>query len=183
MGENKLLADVRGKTMIRGVVEACLQSKADLVVVVLGHEEQAVRGALEGLQCRLVVNENYESGQSSSLKKGLAEVQGEVDAILVTPGDIALMSPRFMNSVIEEYLERDGKIVVASHRGRSGHPILIDGSLFDEVARVDEASFGLKAVVNAHFSEVRRVEVDSRDVLLDVDTKNDYERFVLGKET
>lgn len=183
MGENKLLMKVDGQPMIRRVVEACIRSRVNLVAVVLGHDEQAIRRALEGLRCRLVFNPQYERGQSFSLRAGLSAVRAEIDAMLVIPGDVALVSTDHINAVVDEYYRHDGRILVASHRGRSGHPILIDSSLFDEVAGIDEANYGLKAVVNAHRDVVRKVEVGALDVLLDIDTRGDYEKFVLGKET
>jgi molybdenum cofactor cytidylyltransferase len=179
MGENKLLKAVKGSPMIRHVVETCLASKVNLVVVVVGHEEDKIRKALTGLNCKFVGNPDYEMGQSSSVKAGLSAVRGDADAILVMPADVARVSPEHIDRVVEDYIRHDGRIVVASHRGRLGHPILLDRSLFGEILEINEATFGLKAVVEAHRDEVRKVEVGARDVLLDIDTLRDYERFVL----
>jgi len=60
--------------MIRCVVEVALKSKADEVIVVLGWEANLIREVLADLSCHLVVNHEYEHGQSSSLKIGLREV-------------------------------------------------------------------------------------------------------------
>lgn len=178
MGENKLLKAVKGRPMIRHVVETCLASKVDSVAVVVGHEEAEIRRALAGLNCRFVSNPDYEMGQSSSVKAGLSVVREDADAILVMPADVALVASEHINRVVEEYARHDGRIVVASHRGRLGHPILLDRSLFGEISEINEVTFGLKAVVEAHRDEVRKVEVGARDVLLDIDTMHDYERFV-----
>jgi CTP:molybdopterin cytidylyltransferase MocA len=78
-----------------------------------------------------------------------------------------------IDMVIDAYNDRKDSIVVAAHAGRSGHPILFSKELFKEIELIDEATFGLKSVVGRHESEIRMVETDSEDVLLDIDTPKD----------
>jgi molybdenum cofactor cytidylyltransferase len=53
---NKLLADVDGRPMVRVAVEAALASQARPVLVVTGHQPDAVRAALAGLDVAFVGN-------------------------------------------------------------------------------------------------------------------------------
>jgi len=173
LGQNKLLAMVHGEPMIRHVVQAALTSKVDEVIVVLGWEADLVKNALSGLPCRLIVNDDYEKGQSSSLKRGLREVGAQTRAILVLPGDIARIDSRSIDKVIETYNVKGGMVIVAAHQGRHGHPILFDRKLFPEIEQIAEESYGLKSVVKKHESEVRLVETGTENVLRDVDTPQD----------
>jgi molybdenum cofactor cytidylyltransferase len=170
---NKLLIRIGKKTMIRRVVESALSSKADEVIIVLGWEADKVRRELRDLPCRFVVNEDYERGQSSSVKAGLAEVAAGTEAVLILPGDVAMIEPRSINTVIEMYQKRNCPIVVASHGGKPGHPILLSKELFEEIEMIDEATLGLKSVVSRHESEVQMVETGSESVLRDIDTPED----------
>lgn len=172
-GINKLLVKIQGKPLIRRVVEAALQSKVDEVIVVLGWEADKIRNALAELPCHLVLNKNYERGQSSSVKAGLGEVGEATRAILVLPGDVAMIDPRSINLVIDEYAQGKYPIIVAAHKGRPGHPILLDKQLFKEIELIDEQTFGLKAVVKKHEGVARLVETGSPNVLRDVDTQED----------
>jgi molybdenum cofactor cytidylyltransferase len=172
-GRNKLLIRIGKKTMIRRVVESALSSKADEVIIVLGWEADKVRRELRDLPCRFVVNEDYERGQSSSVKAGLAEVAAGTEAVLILPGDVAMIEPRSINTVIEMYQKRNCPIVVASHGGKPGHPILLSKELFEEIEMIDEATLGLKSVVSRHESEVQMVETGSESVLRDIDTPED----------
>ncbi len=172
-GINKLLVKIRGKPLIRRVVEAALQSKVDEVVVVLGWEADKIRNALAELPCHLVLNKNYEKGQSSSVKAGLGEVGEATRAILVLPGDVAMIDSRSINLVIDEYAHRKDPIIVAAHKGRPGHPILLDKQLFKEIELINEQTFGLKAVIKKHEGATRLVETGSPKVLRDVDTPED----------
>jgi len=177
-GPNKLLAHVEGVPMIRSVVQTALRSKVDEVVVVLGWEEEKIRSALSGLDCKMVVNRNFEQGQSSSVKVGLSQINPSSRAVLILPGDVAKIDTCSINMVIERYDQGGCLIVVAGHEGKSGHPILFDKQLFPEIARINEETFGLKAVIKKHQDEVCLVETGSGYVLKDVDTTNDLEKLL-----
>lgn len=176
-GHNKLLANVQGKPMIRRVVEAALNSKVDENIVVLGWEENKVRETLADLSCRFIVNREFEKGQSSSLKAGLNEVESETRAVLVLPGDIAKIDSVSINKVVDSYISDGGTILVATHNGRHGHPILFDRRLFSDIAQITEETYGLKSVIKKHESEIRLVEVGTDNVLRDVDTPADLRRI------
>ncbi|RLF11718.1 MAG: nucleotidyltransferase family protein [Thermoprotei archaeon] len=180
--KNKLLALVDGEAMIRRVAKEALHSMADKVVVVLGHEADRVREVLRGLddtgKLQLVYNERYEEGMSSSIKAGLHAVDDAAEAVIILPGDYALMTSRPIDALIKEYQVSGGPILIASFQGKRGHPILIDRSLFDEVKEINEETMGLRKVVRAHSNEVKLVEVNSKEVLIDIDTFEDYARYV-----
>ncbi len=172
-GPNKLLAVVRGKPIIRGVVEAAVNSKVDETIVVLGWDKNRVEEVLAGIPCRLIVNTEFEKGQSSSLKAGLNEVGPETRAVLVLPGDIAKIDSRSIDKVVNSYILNGGTILIAAHNGRHGHPILIDRSLFRDIAQITEEGHGLKSVIKNHEDEIRLIEVGTDTVLMDVDTPED----------
>ena len=172
-GKNKLLTKIQGTPMIRRVVQATLESKVDEVIVVLGYEANSVQKVLTDLPCRLIVNKNYEKGQSSSVKIGLGEISPMTRAVLILPGDVAMIDFRSINLVIDEYEREKHSIVIAAHNGQSGHPILFDKQLFPEIERINEQTFGLKAVVQKHEGEIYLVESGSPNTLKDIDTPED----------
>ncbi len=59
MGDNKLLAMLDGRPLVRHAVEAALGSAARPVVVVTGNDADAVRAALSGLDVRFVHNADF----------------------------------------------------------------------------------------------------------------------------
>jgi len=177
---NKLLAEINGEPMISRVVKRGLNSKADIVVVVTGHEAGRIREVLRDIRdpkLRVIYNPGYPEGQSSSVKAGVRELIDEVDAVLILPGDVAFIETGDIDKVIEKFLETRAPIVVASHRGRHGHPILFSKKLFNEILKISEESFGLKAVVSAHRGEVAEAEA-SRYTIIDIDTREDLDRML-----
>ena len=182
-GRNKLLEKIDDSTIIERVVKSAVASKADEIIVILGHEAQMIKNALKDVKCRFIYNENYEIGQSSSVKVGVNSVMDHAEAILVLPGDVALISPEAINMVIEEYIKSRHLIVVASHRGKLGHPILFDRSLFSQIMSINEETMGLKSVVNANRGLIRKVETGSDEILIDFDTEKDFKRYFSTKGT
>lgn len=181
-GRNKSLERVGAKPMIVNVVAATLRSRADEVLVVLGHQAARIKKALESYPCSFVWNRRYKGGQSSSVIAGLRRVHRRVDAVVIIPGDTAFLKAEFVDAVIEAYRKSQAKIVVATYRGRHGHPVLFDKSLFERILRIDEESQGLKAVLDENRASMNEVGIESEAILWDVDTQLDLERFrALGR--
>jgi len=176
MKENKLLLEVDGETLIGRVVKTAKESSANEIVVVLGYEAAKIKEQLAKLDCKLVVNNNYVRGQSESVKVGLAAISNNVEAVMILPADVALIDSQSINRVIEEYRRSRNKIVIASHQQQSGHPILIDKTLFPEVSEIGEDTQGLKAMINRHRAEIKYVEVGTETVLVDIDTKEEFDK-------
>ena len=181
--ENKLLLRLDGETLIRHVVKTATRSNADEVIVVLGYDAEKVKQQLLRLQCKLITNENYLKGQSESVKIGLAAVPSSAEAVMVLPADVALIDEHSINTVIDEYRRSENRIVIASHRNQSGHPILLDRTLFPEISEISEDTFGLKSVIDRHRAEVKYVDVGTENVLIDIDTEEEFNRYFRSSAT
>jgi molybdenum cofactor cytidylyltransferase len=68
---NQLLAEIDGEPLVRHATRTMLASPIEAVVVVLGHDRQAVRRALSGLDVGFVRNDDYAAGQSTSVRAGI----------------------------------------------------------------------------------------------------------------
>jgi molybdenum cofactor cytidylyltransferase len=175
-GRNKLLEPIGESTMIQHVVRESLESKAKQVIVVVGHDAQRIRRELKDYRCDIVYNEDYEKGQSFSVRKGLSRVKKVADAVMILPGDVALVDRGMIDAVIDEYSTCYAPIVTAGFHGSSGHPILFDKYLFDELKGIQEETRGLKSVVSRHRPQMRLVET-SEASLLDIDRQDDLVRL------
>jgi molybdenum cofactor cytidylyltransferase len=158
-------------------VQIALGSKVDEVIVVVGWEEEKIRTALAGLDCDITVNRDYEQGQSTSVRAGLAKINPSTRAVLILPGDVAKIDSNSINMVIDKYDQGGYPIVIAGHKGRPGHPILFDKQFFPDIQRINEETFGLKAIVKKHPQEICLIETGSPNVLKDVDTAKDLEEL------
>ena len=175
----KQVLELDGRPVLRWVVEAALGSRLAEVVVVLGHASERVAVALEelGVPGRLVLAENpdYRRGQSTSVRAGLARIAAGADAAVFMPADQPLVSPRLIDRLIEAH-RAGGEIVVPTHDGRRGAPVLFDRAFFAELKGLKGDTGGRK-LLPRHPGRIVEVEVDDPLELADVDTADDLRRL------
>ena len=187
MGRTKALLPLgsSGETFLGRVIRVLRQGGAEAVVVVVGGDAAAVRASLprDDVHVSSVENPRYEEGQLSSLLVGLAAVEqrhDDVEAVMVTLVDLPLIAATTVRAVREAFLAHPDAPLVRPRRGnRHGHPVIFNRSMFGELRRADPAK-GAKPVVHAHAAEEVNVDVDDEGAFIDIDTPEDYERFVSG---
>src|SRR5262245_48294762 len=167
--ENKLLAEVGGKPMVRHVVEAALASGAGPVLVVTGHQGEAVRAALAGLEVAFVENADYAIGLSSSLKAGLRAVREGCDGALVLLGDMPRITADHIDRLIAAFAAEPAAIIVPTHEGRRGNPVLWPRASFAEMLQLG-GDVGAKRLLSVHADRVREVDLGGDAIFADVDT-------------
>ena len=169
-----------GDTFLSRIVRTFYDAGVDDVLVVVGHDAGAIVEAFSGVGAtvRFVWNPDYESGQLSSLLKGLNAVDRPgLSAVLVTLVDVPLVTAGTVRAVLERYRETRAPIVRPVRGSQHGHPVVIDRSLFDEIRRAHPDG-GAKPVIRAHSSTAGDVEVEDAGAFVDIDTVADYEGMV-----
>ncbi|HYM32394.1 MAG TPA: molybdopterin-binding/glycosyltransferase family 2 protein [Candidatus Cybelea sp.] len=170
MGRNKLLEVVDGKPMVLSVVDMVLATAARPVVVVTGHQADAVRQALQGRDVRFVHNPDFAAGLSTSLRAGIAALPQDCDGAFVCLGDMPRISPRHLDKLVAAFNPTEGRaIVVPTFGGKRGNPVLWAAKFFPEMKSV-AGDVGAKHLIGEHADDVREVPVDDGAVLLDIDT-------------
>lgn len=167
-----------GETFIGRIVGTFRAADVDEVVVVLGHEAEAVQAAMQAgkVQARVVVNAAFEEGQFSSLLAGLRVIDRPgVSGMLLTLVDVPLVSAQTVRAVIERHRRTHAPVVRPVRGTEHGHPVLIDRSLFGRLHTADPR-LGAKPIVRQYASPQGDVEVDDEGSFLDVDTPEDYKR-------
>jgi len=175
MGEFKQLLTLDGKTFIERCVDNLLAARLGEVVVVTGYRDEDVRRAVGNRPVRFAHNADYREGMSSSLKRGVESLSKTARACLIALVDQPQISVDIFNRVIQEYENHQPLIVIPTCEGRNGHPVILDLKLREEILSMDPAE-GLRQVVYAHASEIRRVDVAQESVLMDFDLPEDYRR-------
>ncbi|RJF83827.1 4-diphosphocytidyl-2C-methyl-D-erythritol kinase [Azospirillum cavernae] len=179
-GTNKLLADVGGAPLVARAVDAALASQADTVIVVTGHQGEAVAAALAGKPVRFVHNPHFADGLSASLRVGLAAVPADADAVVVCLGDMPRVAAGVIDRLIAAYNPLEGRaICVPTTHGKQGNPVLWDRGYFTEMAGLTGDS-GAKRLIGQHADQLCEVSVDDAGVLYDVDTPDLLAQFRAG---
>jgi molybdenum cofactor cytidylyltransferase len=191
MGRLKQLVPWDGRPLVAWQAEQLREGGASEVVVVLGHRAEEIRAAVPSW-CRVVVNEAYKDGRATSLRAGaealLTKLWGsesasqiDVEALLIINVD----QPRpawLSRRLVERWRSAPAPIISPKFPRRFGHPVLLDGALLPELREVNEATQGLRAVVQRHASEAVAVPVDNEALDYDMNTPGDYEAALAAFE-
>jgi molybdenum cofactor cytidylyltransferase len=169
-GANKLTAEIGGKPLVRAVTEQALGSRARPVIVVTGHQHDAVERALGGLPVKFVHNLDYERGLSTSLKAGIAAVPPDIDGAVICLGDMPHVSAALIDSLIEAFdPERGALIAVPTVGGKRGNPVVWSRRFFPDLSEL-EGDVGARHLIGIYADGVVEVPVTGVGAVLDIDT-------------
>ena len=144
------------------------------VVVVTGHRAEDVRAALDGLPARSVHNPDYAQGRATSVACAARALPEDCDGILLVSVDQPLHAGALAD-VVAAWRAAPGDIVRPLYEGRHGHPVIFPGELRAELAAVDDATEGPRAVVRRHAERLRDAPTDYPHVLLNLNTRAAYD--------
>jgi molybdenum cofactor cytidylyltransferase len=170
MGENKLLLELGGESVLRRSARTAIAAGLDPLLVVLGHESDRGRRALDGLACTIVINARYAKGMNTSLKAGIAAVPVSASAAVVLLADMPLVTEPMIRAVAAGR----GSLALSVYGEIVAPPIRYARALFPELLALDDDRGG-KRVVEAHRREAIEVRQPA-GALLDLDEPADVER-------
>jgi molybdenum cofactor cytidylyltransferase len=169
-GPNKLLADVDGKPLVRHAAEAAMAAGLAPVVLVTGHQNDAVERALADLPLVKVHNPDYAEGLSTSLRTGLTALPADLDGALVLLGDMPRVDAGLIRRLVAAFRPEEGKLAVVPVRGgHRGNPVLFARRFFPELLKVT-GDVGGRGLLGEHGEAVIEVPVEGEGAFLDIDT-------------
>jgi molybdenum cofactor cytidylyltransferase len=179
MGENKLLLPFGGRTVIQRTLDSLLASRAGEVIVVLGNKAQEINASIGSRRALVVLNPNFAKGMSTSLITGLGMVHSQARFIIVALGDQPLVTPRVYNQLIEAAQNSEKGIIIPTCKGERGNPIVISMRYRAELLRLT-GDIGGRELLKAHPDDVLEVPVDCEGVVVNINTKEEYEKRLKG---
>lgn len=180
MKNNKLLLPLGETTVIEHVVKTVLSSKVDYVIVVSGRDHEVVRKLLKYYPIRLLYNDQYEKGQSTSIIKGIETLPRiGVDGVLFAMGDQPLINMEGLNAIVDAFAMKKGKIIVPvnTQTDKKGAPVLFDQTFLSDIRKI-EGDQGGKIVIRQHPEVVYECEIESPDFFDDIDDEEAYESII-----
>ena len=170
--ENKLLLEIEGQPMVTHAVDAMLGSKVDRVIVVTGHQADAVKDAIGERAVTFAHNPAYADGLSTSLTAGLDVLPADTAGVIIGLGDMPRIGSADVNRLIAAFNPSEGRaICVPTVDGKRGNPVLFAVDFLEEMRGI-EGDVGARHLIGAHNDLVCEVEMADDATLIDVDTKD-----------
>lgn len=178
MGTPKQLLEFGNSTVLETIVETVLQGGTDGLVVVTNLAIDDALELSEDPRFMTAILTNPRAEMLDSIFLGIDRLTKQFtpnvsDAFMVCPGDVPGITVELAQSCAGEYQKHVGDIVVATHAGKNGHPIVVPFGMLDEIKTLQDV--GLKGILQRKSDRVHRVNVDSETTQIDIDTPDDYE--------
>lgn len=174
-GPNKLVQGIGGRALVRIAAEAALGAGLDPVLVVTGHDSEAVTAALAGLAVDVVHNPDYADGMSTSLKTGLVALPAENDGAAILLGDMPGMTEELIRRLTDAFEAAGGvRPVVPFADGRRGNPVIWPRGCFADLMAVT-GDRGGRDVLTSLGARVLEIAVEGQSALTDIDTPDALE--------
>ena len=178
---NKMLLPFNGKTVIGKVVENIVSSGIDDIIVVTGRDALQVQELLQIYPVKIINNDHFAKGMTTSIQKGVYAANG--NGYMICLGDMPFITSEeyeMLYNFFEEKKEiNEACICIPEYKNQKGNPVIF--SSFYKKQILDHANMdGCKKIVQANKGNVYAVEMNSENILKDIDTAEDYKRAING---
>jgi CTP:molybdopterin cytidylyltransferase MocA len=143
-------------------------------IVVLGSDAELIRPAVPE-NASIVLNPRWQEGQLSSLLAALQHVPAN-QAFMLYPVDHPLLQKKTIHQLASEFCSRTAsqKIVMPSHNGSFGHPVILAAELREEVMNATTA----REVVYRFPKRIKILDAQTSAIYEDFDTPESYRACV-----
>ncbi|KAB2334844.1 nucleotidyltransferase family protein [Cytobacillus depressus] len=183
MGQPKQLLPLKGRPLLEHVIRTAASANFSEIITVIGCEADNIQKAIliDDPRFRWVVNEDYLSGQGSSLKAGFINVADHHSGVMVFLGDLPFIVQSTVQSIFQlgkDMLKEYEKsfVIQPKYKGISGHPVFFghqDKNIFMKL----QGDRGAKVIMN-QISCRQSIPVEDSGILFDIDTPEAYNKAV-----
>ncbi len=176
---NKLLLPLGRHTLIEHVLSTLQALKPDELIVVTGHDAPRITPLAVARGAQAVYNPDYPTGLASSIVTGIRHASPQATSFLLCPADLPLLKRQTLHELLEHWHTRNpGMHILRPYwQNRPGHPVLIDHTLRKALLEL-RGTRGAQTLFNEHASHLQRVSVADPGICLDIDTPEDYVRYL-----
>jgi molybdenum cofactor cytidylyltransferase len=184
MGLTKQLLPFHGTTLLGQVIKQAQKSMLYENIVVLGHDADTIMKRISFPDdIKLIINNDYKKGQSSSIIKGLSAISPECDSAMFLLADQPFITDAIINrllNVFETSKNTDIEFVIPFYKGCRGNPVIASRKIFSKLEQLS-ADTGARAVFKKYEDEkykhrIIKTDIEDESVLSDIDKPDDYFR-------
>jgi molybdenum cofactor cytidylyltransferase len=146
---------------------------------VLGADAEPIAKEVDLAPGEIVINEEWEKGQLSSLQAALRSLPPHTDGAILLLIDHPLISSTLVDELIETFYKSGKPIVLPVYEGRRGHPVIFSSALYEELLNAPPET-GARSVVWAHSAEVQIVQTNEEGCVLNLNDPDTMQRAFGG---
>ncbi|MGC2527150.1 MAG: nucleotidyltransferase family protein [Candidatus Acidiferrum sp.] len=167
MGSPKALLSYQGRPFLEHLLDVARHPKIGVRRVVLGADAEPIAKEINLSHDEIVINEDWEKGQLSSIQSALRSLPPQTDGIILFLIDHPLISSALVNELIESFYSSHKSIVLPVYEGRRGHPVIFTSDLYEELMNAPLET-GARSVVWAHSGQTHIVQTNEEGCILNL---------------
>ncbi len=179
MGSPKQLLSYQGKTLLERIVDTVQKVFGQhQIVVVLGAHHHEVSSAIKDKNIRIVINKDWKSGMSSSIKSGMKALSGffpEMESCFISVCDQPYLYDTLFLEMFQMQETSSKGIVASEYKGTLGVPALFSKKYFDLLMTLTGEQ-GAKKIIQQNRNDVFPFQFEKGAV--DIDTPSDYNQLI-----
>lgn len=165
-----------GKTFLRKIIDEYRSAGINNIFLVLNKDFCSGRWEKYVNQIKpfvtIVQNADPELGRTHSLKIGIEKMLS-FNFCFIQNIDNPTISEKLIGDMIQFRSNKD--YVSPVYNGKSGHPVLVSKKIVQHLNRLRDENFNLRNILAGYSRQT--VEVNSSDILANVNTVEDYKRL------
>ena len=178
-GEAKQVLLWKGEPFVRVIAKSAMRAGLSPVVVVTGAHAEQVHAAVRGLEVTFIHNENWESGQGSSIKAGVGSLPSECGGAIFLLADQPQVSASVLQALQEKHADGLYPVVAPMVLDQRANPVLFDRVTFDDLKSI-EGDAGGRSIFHKYRVEYLPWHDDS--LLFDVDAPEQYQKLISSED-
>ena len=172
--ENKLIKLYKNKPLINYSLNVLKKSKANKIIIVLGHQYKEVRKIIKkNKKIIFTYNKNYKKGMASSIKMGLKKVSKNDKGFIVAQSDMPFVKLSDINKICRSIKTKKFLVHALKYKNRLGNPIGFDISLIKKFKNI-KGQFGAKFMVKRLKNRTNFIKTMSIKSFKDFDKASDF---------
>ena len=172
--ENKLIKLYKKKPLINYSLNVLKKSKANKIIIVLGHQYKEVRKIIKkNKKIIFTYNKNYKKGMASSIKMGLKKVSKNDKGFIVAQSDMPFVKLSDINKICRSIKTKKFLVHALKYKNRLGNPIGFDISLIKKFKNI-KGQFGAKFMVKRLKNRTNFINISSLKSFKDFDKVSDF---------
>ncbi len=180
-GQPKQLLDWKGQPFVRAVATTALAVGLNPIIIVSGANAEKVESSLEDLDVMVVRNEEWKTGQGSSIKAGVSALAAShAGSAIFLLADQPQVTTSIIRGLAAKHAEGLYPVVAPMVLDQRANPVLFDRVTFPDLMKL-EGDVGGRAIF--HKYRVEYLPWHDDRLLLDVDTPEMYQRLISNDET
>ncbi|WP_107666697.1 NTP transferase domain-containing protein [Cyanothece sp. BG0011] len=177
MGTAKQLLSYQGATLLSHTIETAIASICKPIIVVLGANEDKIKGNIDRSSVTVIKNKNWSLGMGSSIGVGikyLSHYPQTIKAAVICVCDQPFLTAEIINNLVFAYQTTRKPIIVCTYANTYGVPVLFDAQFFSQLVSLNGKG-GAKKIIKQYKNDVSFIPFPQG--MIDIDTPEDYQQL------